>query len=373
MSTLSMQKQVTINELRTTIRTVGHVITSIIVSEPGCGKSSLLPMLAEDLKCEWRKPADTGTARCEDDEYDFIYIDAPLRNVMDMGAYIPDRDDKKLMYYVSELLNLKNGKKKVIMVDEAMKAPKMMQIIFTRLYLERMWGESPLPEGSIVFGTSNNASDNLGDSMLGHGGNRVVFYYMQKPRAKPWLVWAADKKIHRIIRSCVMMNPRWLASYQDGGQEDNPVIFKPNNGVLSFVSPRSLAGCDVFLKNKDVLGQDVLYASLQGTIGLSAASMMMAFIDMEKELLQTQEVIADPLGVMVPEKPAAIIHMMINACDDIQTQDELVSFMQFVDRIKSEELKMIFCTLGAETKRTMKLFTTNGEVRKLMAKNIDIF
>ena len=44
-----MHNQVTINDLRTIIPTIGEELTPIIQSEPGCGKTSLLKMLEEDL------------------------------------------------------------------------------------------------------------------------------------------------------------------------------------------------------------------------------------------------------------------------------------------------------------------------------------
>ena len=56
--TVSFNTLVSINELRHLIPLVGPTVTPVIQSEPGCGKSSLLKMLEEDL----------GT-----DDYDFIF------------------------------------------------------------------------------------------------------------------------------------------------------------------------------------------------------------------------------------------------------------------------------------------------------------
>ena len=68
------------------------------------------------------------------------------------------------------IFKLDSKKPKVILLDEFMKAPKLLQVIFTRLMLERTVGDTPLPEGSMVFATSNNQSDGLGDGMLAHAG-----------------------------------------------------------------------------------------------------------------------------------------------------------------------------------------------------------
>lgn len=343
--------------------------TSVVVqSEPGCGKSTLLPMIAEANGDQWRKAGDNFP----DDKYDYIYVDCPLRDVMDMGAFIPDRDLKRLEYYVGQLLKPESKKPKVIMLDEMMKSAKMMMTMFTRLLLEKVWGEVPLPEGSMIFATSNNQSDNVGDSLMAHAGNRVTIVQMAKPNARQWGAWASDKGISRVIRAWVAMNERALASYLDGGQEDNPYIFKPGNKVLSFVSPRSLHKADHIIKNSNTLGGKVTKAGLAGTIGISAAESIDAFMRVEKELINTEQVLSDPENIPVPESTAALCMMMFNAVDDIQTQDELSAFMKFVERIKSSELQNIFYCMMMKTKRTVKLAQNNEHIKKWAISNYDM-
>jgi len=100
---LSFESTVTINELRVAIPLLGETITPVIISEPGVGKSSLLAMLAEDNGDQWRKAGD----KFDTDKYEYVYLDCPLRDVMDMGAYIPVHEGKTLEYYLSGLLHLK--------------------------------------------------------------------------------------------------------------------------------------------------------------------------------------------------------------------------------------------------------------------------
>jgi hypothetical protein len=184
---------VSINELRTIIPLIGGELTPIIQSEPGCGKTSLLSMIALDNGDTWRSPVD-GTS-IEGDKYDYIYVDCPVKDMSDIGMTIPNHANRQLEYYVSELFNLSDSKPKIILLDEFMKSPKLLQVIFTRLMLERMVGDKALPtkDGvrSIVFGTSNNASDGVGDNMLAHAGNRVCLMRMAKPNVNEWLQWAS--------------------------------------------------------------------------------------------------------------------------------------------------------------------------------------
>lgn len=330
MSKINFTLAVSIEEAKTAIKTVGQHITPIIVSEPGVGKSTILKMLETEM---------------DNNEYDFIYVDCPVKDMMDVAASIPNHDTKSLEYYVSSLFKLGNGKKKVIMLDEFMKSPKLLQIIFTRLILERTVGDVALPEGSIVFATSNNASDGVGDSMLAHVGNRVTVLKMSKPNAEQWNVWASANGVARPIRAWAAMNPRAFYSYTDGGQEDNPYIFKPSGTAQQFVSPRSLAKASPIVSAKDELGEHLMMAMLAGTIGEAAAKSMSAFIALEDKLIRFDDVIKSPETIKVPEDVSAQVMMCFEAVDCIETQDQLSKYMQFIKRVPSSEVQSIFFTM----------------------------
>ena len=133
MAQVQFVNTVSINELRTIIPLIGGELTPIIQSEPGCGKTSLLSMIASDNGDTWRSPAD-GTS-IEGDKYDYIYVDCPVKDMSDIGMTIPNHANRQLEYYVSELFNLSDPKPKIILLDEFMKSPKLLQVIFTRLML----------------------------------------------------------------------------------------------------------------------------------------------------------------------------------------------------------------------------------------------
>jgi len=273
---------------------------------------------------------------------------------------------------VTDLFMLDSPKPKVIMLDEFMKTPKLLQTMWTRLMLERSVGDRQLPDKSIVFATSNNSSDGVGDTMLAHAGNRVMIYNLRKPNAAEWNAWATDNNIAPEIRACVAMNPRMMASYLDGGQDDNPFIFSPLRKVLSFVTPRSLAKCDHIVRNREVLGAGLTQSSLAGTVGAAAAEMMSAFLSLSSELVSINAVIDDPDNVRIPEKPAALFMMMFNAIDTIETQDQLAAFMKFVNRIKSAEVQSVFFTMALQSKRVSKLAIKNNEIKEWAKGNYEL-
>jgi hypothetical protein len=161
------------------------------------------------------------------------------------------------------------------------------------------------------------------------------------------------------------MNPRILASYRDGGQENNEFIFNPTKPqqCISFASPRSLFKANRIIVNRDSIGSGVAEVALAGTIGLPAAKALSVFMDMEKQLIPVKNIVANPEGVTMPEDVAALCMIMFNATDEIQTQDELSAFMKFVKRMNQSELQSIFFTMMMSNKRTTKMAANNDDIK----------
>lgn len=347
----------TIKELRNLIPIIGESLTPIIQSEPGCGKTSLLNMLKEDFG----------------DKYDYIYVDCPVKDMQDIAMTIPNHDTKTLDTYVGSLFQLNSPKPKIILLDEFMKAPKLLQVIFTRLMLERCVGDTPLPQGSIVFGTSNNQSDGVGDGMLAHAGNRVCIIQMDKPNSDQWLEWAGNNGVHALIKAWVHMFPRCLNSYLDDGQDDNPYIFNPKKPQLSFVSPRSLHKASVIVENRDQLGENATMVALAGTLGRPCASDMSAFLSLEKSLPLFESILEEPEKVAIPKEVSAQLMLMFQATDKLKTQDDLSQFMKFVERIPSSEMQAVFFTILVRHKEGMKLARGNKRISDWTRENYQLF
>jgi hypothetical protein len=371
MSKVNFINTVSINELRKIIPLIGTEITPVIQSEPGCGKTSLLSMIAADNGDKWRSPKD-GTG-IEGDKYDYVYVDCPVKDMSDVGMTIPNHATQTLEYYVSSLFALTSNKPKVILLDEFMKSPKLLQVVFTRLMLERMVGDVPLPSGTVVFATSNNASDGVGDSMLAHAGNRVCIMPMAKPTPDEWMSWATENGISRVVRAFVAMFPRCLASYKQGDQGDNPYIFKPSMSSLSFVSPRSLAKCDSIVKHRDLIGENGTMVALAGTIGASAAGDMAAFLALEKTLVDMKDIIKAPDTIKVPTDISALLMIMFQAVDVLETQDELTKFMQFVERVPSSEVQGVFFTMMMRNTKALRLARNNMRIAEWAKNNHELF
>lgn len=352
MSKVNFSLTTSIDETKQLIKSIGQTNTVIVVSEPGVGKSTILEMLKAEMG---------------EDEYDYIYVDCPVKDMMDIAASIPNHTSKTLEYYVSSLFKMGNGKKKVIMLDEFMKSPKLMQIIYTRLMLERSVGDEQLPEGSYVFATSNNASDGVGDGMLAHVGNRVCLVNMRKPNHDEWNTWASANNIARPIRAWAAMNTKAFKSYLDPDQQDNPYIFKPSSTNKSFVSPRSLAKCSPIVEKRSEYTENTLTVALAGTAGEAFAKSIAAFISLEGRLTKYEDIIKNPKTISVPDNVSALVMMLFEAIDKLDTQDTLNKYMDFVNRIPQEEIQSIFFTMMMRAKP--KLARYNQEINKWATDN----
>ena len=355
-SVISFDNPINHAEAMSAIMAFGTHITMLIQGEPGCGKTQILRNLEKQYG----------------NKYHYVYVDCPMKDIGDIAANIPVHQTKSLEQYISSLFP-KDGKPIIVMLDEILKSNKLLKLMFTRLMLERTIGDWPLPENSIVFATSNNSSDGLGDSVEGHVGNRISIVPFQKPTAPEWLLHATDNKWASEVRAWVHMNPSCLYSYKDGGQDDNPYIFNPKKGMVSYVSPRSLEKAAYIISKQGAVTQNCLTSLLAGTVGQSAAKSMAAFLSLKNEIVFTADVIKDPMGVRVPEKPAALFMMMFNALDELVTQDDLSAFMQFMDRTGSRELEGVFFTLLIQNKRTVKIAKGNKRVIDWASRNIELF
>lgn len=341
---------VSINDAFHMVDTVGETVTVILKGEPGVGKSTNLEL----------------ARATHGDRYDYIYVDCPVKDVGETAMSVPNADRTRLKQIFSELFMLDSPKPKYIMLDEFTKTPKLLQVVWTRLTLEGCLYDLNLRKlypGTKIFATANHSSDGVGDGMLAHAANRVTILNVRKPNAAEWLAWAENNGISAETRACVALKPTMLASYLDHGQGENPYIFNPKNKVLSFVSPRSLAKADVWVRNRSVLGAARTQAGLAGTIGVAAAEMMNAILTLGNEVPDINDILQNPDTVRMTDNMAALCLVAVNAVDAIQTQDDMSRFMKYVNRIRSSEVQNMFFSMAMTSNRLGKLAIHNAQIK----------
>jgi len=362
-----------LNEFANTIATVGSDVTVIGQGEPGIGKSSMLKAVSK------RFP-----------DYEVAYIDCTL---LDLGDFaLPYTEEVALEQLASSIkvtkfapnarFKFQSGKPVIVMLDEIGKAMKAVKNVLLTLMLEKRIGDMSLPEGSIVFGTTNLATDGVGDSLEAHARNRVCFVTVRKPHAgfgadgsidaDSWGAWALDNEIAPEIIAWVKQFPHALESYTEAGQKDNPYIFNPTRaGQSAFVTPRSLEKASHIAKKRSLLGEAVTISALAGTIGESAARDMQAFFTVVDKLPTWEAIMDSPNTAKVPEDAVAKCILVFSALTRVD-KETLPKWLKYADRL-DKELQALFARSLVKNTNKQAMAVSNKEFVKWATDNQWLF
>lgn len=308
----------------------GSKLSYIVEGEPGISKSSILKTLKASLG----------------DAYDYVYVDVPLKDIPDIALSMPDHATQTTKAYVNSLwLGSDPKKPKVIMLDEVFKGTPYVQLMMNRLLLERCVGDYQLPEGSIVFGTTNLSTDGVGDRTNGHTNSRVSRIIMRKPNLQEWVSWGANNGVHELVLAWVNQNPNMFESYtthqEDVKQKDGTslfhYIFHPQHNNQAYVCPRTLELASHQLKNLDLVGRSITEKGLIGVLGLKAALDMSAYIDLGKDLPLPQDIDKDPNTARIPANPIAKLMMVYKSLQYLNNNN-LDNYVTYFKRMDNAEI-----------------------------------
>ena len=361
-----------LNEFANAIATVGSDVTIIGQGEPGIGKSSMLKAVAK------RYP-----------DYEVAYIDCTLLDLGDfalpyteLASFAGGEDIKVTKFAPNARFKFQSGKPVIVMLDEIGKAMKAVKNVLLTLMLEKRIGDMKLPEGSIVFGTTNLATDGVGDSLEAHARNRVCFVTVRKPHAgfnadgsidpDSWGAWAVENDIAPEILAWVKQFPHALESYTDQAQKDNLYIFNPvKAGQSAFVTPRSLEKASHIAKKRSLLGDSVTISALAGTIGESAARDMQAFFTVVDKLPTWEAICESPNTAKVPDDAVAKCILVFSAITRVD-KDTLPKWLKYADRL-DKELQALFARSVVKSSNKQAMAVSNKEFVKWATDNQWLF
>jgi len=358
MSQLSFGSQLTLKQFSDAIVAVGKEVTIIGQGEMGIGKSSVLKEIAKQLP-----------------SYNTAYIDCTLLDLGDFALpYTQQEDTMKVTKFAPNARFMMHKDKPVIvMLDEIGKAMKSVKNVLLTLMLEHRIGDHYLPEGSIVFGTTNLMSEGVGDLMEAHARNRVCFVTVGKPDADTWINnFAIPHELEPTVIAWVKQFPHCLASFTDGAQRDNPYIFSPTRaGQSAFVTPRSLEKASRVSASRGVLGEEVTISMLTGIIGESAARDMQAFFTVADKLPTWEVIIKAPETTKLPEDTVARCILVFSALSRVE-KDTLSKFMVYLQRFPMEWQAMFAKSLVSSSAK-QSIAYTNGDFKNWAIKNNWVF
>ena len=309
--------------------------------EPGVGKS----MIAKEIARA------TG--------YPLSMIDVPNLDLGDVAMPVIDHESRTTRYYPNARFKMQHGTPVVCCLDEFTKGADpvknmlhpMLEVFDPRL------GDVPVPEGSIIFMTGNLDSDGVGDSLKAHTKQRIVTLNLAKPSAEQWLPWAAANDIVAIVMAYVDRYPHCLASYLDGDQDGNELIFNPNKPQEGCLSPRVLEIISRIIRQRHLFDEASLYAAMAGIGGRPAAEGMSAFIRHQDALPPFADIESKPSTTRIPEDPGALAVLTFGLLERV-TAENLGAILTYLRRA-DEEWQCIFCINLARHKTKSKMAFTN--------------
>lgn len=324
--------QVTLNQAATLIRTIGGTNTILLQGQPGVGKSAILGMLAREMP-----------------DYLPCYVDVANLDLGDLGMPVIDREAMTTSYAPNVRFGIGKGQNKpvLLMLDELGKASRPVLNMLLPVILEHRLGDVKLPTGSIVFGTTNLATDGVGDNIPAHAFNRMTVMDVSNPAVDDWLGWAANNNVAPEVMAFARDYPQVFERYDlIDAKENNPYIFNPLQGnTKAFCSPRSLEKASNIVKQRDVLG-DSLLAALCGTVGEAAARDLEANVMLADSMPRFAAILADPVKCKLPDGAGAYFLMAFSLAARASA-DNLDAIMKYINRFESFEASTLFVTTVA--------------------------
>lgn len=351
-----MNKYITLADATDLIAAIGSTRTCLVTGPMGCGKSSILKSLEE------RFP-----------DYHPVYLEAQLLDLGDLQ--MPRFDGDVVRFVPNALLGVTQAKPIMLMIDEIGKASKAVMNALLRIMLERKIGDHSLPEGSIVFATTNRGSEGLGDNIPAHARNRLCMVNITKPKAMQWVEdWAIKNAIHPVIIASAMEYPAW---FQDDTEvadpNDNHYIFHPKQPRLAFVTPRSLAAASDLLHaaDRESLGDNVLVHALMGIVGEAAALDITTIKHLDNALPAWDRIMHDPENCSLPKGGVASVLLATKALHRVE-RESLGAWMTYLKRMPAEVIALFMRNaVRSEAKRSM--FVTNKAFVELNAEKSYMF
>jgi len=238
---------------------------------PGVGKSQVVAQVATELKL------------------DLIDVRAVLLDPVDLRG-LPKINNDGMAHWCPPAFLPREGKG-ILFLDELNAAPPLVQAACYQLILDRKLGEYELPEGWVILAAGNRETDRAVTSRMSSAlANRFVHIYFDVD-VSDWIDWALDKGLTTELISFIRFRPGLLHS------------FDPKKNEKAFPTPRSWE----FVSDVLQAGNSNIELELSsGIVGEGAATELMAFLKIYRNLPDPDVILLDPKAAKVPEDPATL-------------------------------------------------------------------
>ena len=270
----------------------------------------------------------SGLVRCVADRMkrQFADLRAVLLDPVDLRG-LPSVVGDKTHWVIPEFLP-RDGEG-ILLVDELVSAPQMVQAAFYQLILDRRVGEYVLPDGWDVIAAGNPASERGVHFAMPRPLRNRFMHVTLEPDLKDWCSWAVVNRIHPAIIAFLRFRPHLLS--EPGGKDEN-----------AWPSPRSWEMASKVLwawgaRHNNSFSDELLIFQLNGVIGEGATSELIAFLRLFMELPSTDEIVLNPMTAPIPEPEAVSAAIAVaTALGRVMTDTNIIQIDKYLSRMDTE-------------------------------------
>lgn len=328
-------------------------ISVYLKSAPGRGKTETLVAASDILSKHLSK------------NIGHVVINGPLLTPADaVGYLVPRKVTENGVEHIESAytdpfwFRTKDGKRLdsfdggIIIVDEADKMDTDVKKVIGEAALSGRLGPHTLAGGWVVWMAGNRQKDRSGSTKeLDHLINRRMEIDITDD-LESWNEWADRNEVSPLVKAFANQNPQIV--FSDGVPEKQG----------PWCTPRSLVMADRYLRlvkgDGEALPDDPLaIEEVGGMIGDAAAGQLFAFVKLEREMPRYEDIIADPTGVKVPEKPDAAMLVCYNLAHRVSVDDadQVITYMNRMPK----EFGVIFGR--SAVRRDGRLVGTKGMIK----------
>ena len=304
--------------------------TIYVQGPPGCGKSSVIQQVHDELDMNFFADVRLGTRD----------------NAEVKGIQIPDVESRCTIATLPDYFPQDEDAHGIILLDEFDHATPATQSAAYQLILDRKIGNFKVPDNVWVMMASNSKIDGGVHFKVPRPIKNRVIQISAKADVTEWLDYALEANINTGITSFIRANSEYL-------YYENPTDANMNNSLGAFATPRSWFTSDGVLDNFNIEGMDeyIIEEVLIGTIGYSATKKFLNFLTTVESSLDLDEILkgklssikSDDLGninamyYLLGELESRIVNQ-----DGIALKTTNTGLLEFINMIDDKALKTVF-------------------------------
>lgn len=354
-STASQLYTLTLREATEMVGFMGHDVTCLVRGPMGTGKSSILKTLAKQYP-----------------DYVPCYFDGTTKDLGDMMypkiARFDETGKDYATFVPNEEFGLHLGKPVILMIDEIGKMFAPVRNACMRLMYERVMASTPVP--GIIFATTNNSSENLGDVILPHQNDRMTELVISGPTNEEWVEdFAIPNGLEAVLIKWAIDNPQLFHNpemYKD--YKDNEYIPHPTSPHKHFCTPRSMHRANHWLTIRDKISSKQLMAALIGTLGPKGAADLHTHIAISDQMPTQASIKADPRNAVIPRSAAACQMVVYRALTNMKL-DMIDPWMDYMLRLEPEHQSVFANQARRNTYPHRQMVMTNPKFVKWSVAN----